>query len=304
MLKNALLVAVTETWLHSGIFDAEVSHDFPGYTLLRSDRAGRQGGGVAIYLRDDLTGEVLGATDNGVCELLAVHVHQLNTVVTVIYRPPDTRLAEFSPVLAQLDNILCELSDPTPSIVLMGDFNFSKQNMYWIRSDNGHLIPLVHGHRHDGDDEGVHVRQQAAKLCDLALKHNLIQYVDKVTHGNEILDLIYTNDNDLVSSIQAEPWPTFTDHSVVSATVSYQLGREPAKMETHLLDSGRRLKKLNFYKAPWPEIQSELRKVDWEPMIQLAKDSPTAGHTWFMDQLIPILEKLVPIKLPRRKEQV
>ena len=76
----------------------------------------------------------------------------------------------------------------------------------------------------------VHVRQQAAKLCDLALKHNLIQYVDKVTHGNEILDLIYTNDDDLVSSIQAESWPTFTDHSVVSATVSYQLGRESAKM--------------------------------------------------------------------------
>ena len=82
MINNALLVAVTETWLHSGIFDAEVSHDFPGYTLLRSDRVGRQGGGVAVYLRDDLTGEVLGSADNGVCEMIAVHVHQLNTVVS------------------------------------------------------------------------------------------------------------------------------------------------------------------------------------------------------------------------------
>ena len=71
-LKNALLVAVTETWLHSGVFDAEVLHDFPGYALHRCDRAGRQGGGVALYLRNDLTGEVLGSADNGVCEMLIV----------------------------------------------------------------------------------------------------------------------------------------------------------------------------------------------------------------------------------------
>ena len=50
-LNNALFVAVTETWLHSDIFDAEVTHDFPGYSILRCDRVGRQGGGVALYLR-------------------------------------------------------------------------------------------------------------------------------------------------------------------------------------------------------------------------------------------------------------
>ena len=81
---QALFVAVTETWLHAGVYDAEVSHDFPGYSILRCDRVGRQGGGVAVYLRDDLTGEVLGSFDNGVCELLVVFVHQLNTVAAVI----------------------------------------------------------------------------------------------------------------------------------------------------------------------------------------------------------------------------
>ena len=82
---------MTETWLHSGVFDAEVLHDFPGYSLLRCDREGRQGGGVGLYLRNDLTGDILGSSDNGVCELLVVHIHQLHTVVAVAYRPPDTR---------------------------------------------------------------------------------------------------------------------------------------------------------------------------------------------------------------------
>ena len=96
---------MTETWLHSGIFDAEVLHDFPGFSLFRCDRAGRQGGGVALYLRSDFTGDVLGTFDNGVCDLLVVHVHQLNTVIAVAYRPPDTKVAEFKPVLFKLDMI-------------------------------------------------------------------------------------------------------------------------------------------------------------------------------------------------------
>ena len=48
---------MTETWLNKDIFDAEVTHDFPGYSLFRCDRSGRQGGGVALYLREDMTGE-------------------------------------------------------------------------------------------------------------------------------------------------------------------------------------------------------------------------------------------------------
>ena len=118
-LNNALFLAVTETWLHSGVFDAEVTHDFPGYSILRCDRSGRQGGGVALYLRDDLTGELLGSMDNGVCELMVVHIHQLNTVVAVLYRPPDTRITEFSPILSELDKLLYDLKDPMSNIVLL-----------------------------------------------------------------------------------------------------------------------------------------------------------------------------------------
>ena len=54
-LSNALLVAVPETWLSPDIFDSEVNHNFPGYSLFRCDRMTRQGGGVALYIREDLT---------------------------------------------------------------------------------------------------------------------------------------------------------------------------------------------------------------------------------------------------------
>ena len=81
--NNSLLVAVTETWLHSGVLDAEVCHNTPGFNIIRCDRSGRDGGGVALYLRDDLSGDVLGTFDNGVCQLLVVQIHQLDTIVAV-----------------------------------------------------------------------------------------------------------------------------------------------------------------------------------------------------------------------------
>ena len=62
----------------------------PGYSLFRCDRSDRVGGGVAVFLKEDLSGDVLGSYDNGVCQLLVVQVHQLDTVLAVLYRPPDT----------------------------------------------------------------------------------------------------------------------------------------------------------------------------------------------------------------------
>ena len=83
--------------------------------------------------------------------------------------------------------------------------------------------------------------------------------------------------------------------------VSYRLEKEHDLEESHMLDSGRRLKKLNFHKAPWPEIQTELRKLDLAPMEDMAKESPVAAHAWLMDQIIPLLEKLLPLEGPKKK---
>ena len=183
----------------------------------------------------------------------------------------------------------------------MGEFNFQDKNLTWTRSDDGLLVPLVHTHRECDSGDGFQVRNQAAKLCELALKHNLIQQVDQITHGKEILDLIFSNNEDLASSVSVEDWPCFTDHSIVTAVVSYKLEKEKESEDSHLLESGRRLKKLNFTKAPWTEIQVELRKLDWTPTVELAKDSPIAAHNWFMEHLLPLLENLVPVKGPKRR---
>ena len=178
----------------------------------------------------------------------------------------------------------------------MGDLNFQDQHLSWKSTEDGLLFPVVHGHRQADAQVGVQVRQQAAKLCDLMLKHNMIQQVSQATRGREILDLIFVNNEDLVSSVEIESWPTFTDHSIVTASVSYKLEEVHNPDETHLLDSGRRLKRLNFNKANWQDIKAKLKNTDWAPMKELAKESPIAAHSWFIDTIIPILEEFVPQK--------
>ena len=45
--NNSVFVGVTETWLHAGIVDAEVTHSFPGYSLFRADK-GRDKGSKGV----------------------------------------------------------------------------------------------------------------------------------------------------------------------------------------------------------------------------------------------------------------
>ena len=241
----------------------------------------------------------------GVCELLVVMVHQLNIVVAVVGRPPNTRISEFSDILSKLDSVLDDLPTPTPTITVMGDFNFPKSSILWSRcdGDDSDLVPLVSGHRDGETVDGKQDGLQAARLCDLAVKHSLIQQVDIPTHGIEILDLVLTNNHDLVSSISVEAWPRFTDHRIVTAYVSYQLGADTDTAETHLLDCGRRLKALNFNKAVWVEIQAELSEIDWAEMEEVAKTSSTAALNVFMEELVPLLERHVPVKIARKKSR-
>jgi hypothetical protein len=54
----------------------------------------------------------------------------------------------------------------------------------------------------------------------------------------------------VVGTISVQSWPAFTDHKVVTAHSTYQLGRQSeVKENVHLLEIGGKLKQLDFHKA-------------------------------------------------------
>lgn len=87
------LIAVTESWLNNAISDAQVA--MLSYTVLRVDRRGRIGGGVALYVRDGLVARVLSSSEplpsTDVPEFLITEVwspSQPKLLIAIVYRPP------------------------------------------------------------------------------------------------------------------------------------------------------------------------------------------------------------------------
>ena len=97
----------------------------------------------------------------------------------------------------------------------MGDLNFPPSVVQWPRVD-GCIVPLVHNHRSEETADGLQVRLQADRLCELMLEHNMAQQVDQPTHLLETLDLVFTGDQQLISYIRTESFQQFTDHKVLS----------------------------------------------------------------------------------------
>ncbi|GAB0187639.1 mitochondrial enolase superfamily member 1 [Grus japonensis] len=114
------LIAITETWWDS-------SHDWnavmDGYVLFRKDRPARQGGGVALYVREQLESiDLCLGVDEEQVESLWVRIKgQANmgdTVVGVYYVPLDQEEEVNEAFYRQL-----EVALRSQVLVLMGDFN-------------------------------------------------------------------------------------------------------------------------------------------------------------------------------------
>ena len=82
------------------------------------------------------------------------------------------------------------------------------------------MFPLVANHRSDETQGGKQDRLQAHKMMEFAAKHCLLQVVEGATHATECLDLIWTNNCDLVSSCQLEDYRQFSDHKLVTANTT------------------------------------------------------------------------------------
>lgn len=113
-------IFICETWLSPRIPDSLV--DINGYTIFRSDRMNRAGGGVCVYIKSEL---LISFSVTPLClecpniDTLALKLRSGSFSITLacIYRPPNSSRVD--------DQILCEnisqLAATTPNLVLAGD---------------------------------------------------------------------------------------------------------------------------------------------------------------------------------------
>jgi len=226
------ILGITETWLHSGIEDAEIS--FAGYKLFRRDRnriERQRGGGVALYIRQDLNPVcraefiVDDTIETLVCSIECDSLDK-SIIVGICYRPPDCEVVN--------DNVLYErvgeLCERNKQIVLMGDFNFPELD--WSCSETvDHSHPFVE-----------------------CLDNNFLsQIVDKPSRGTNYLDLAICSDVNLIDELTVgEPFES-SDHQLIMFSLNISKAYKQKKIPV-----------FNYFKVDYEQICIAAKNLIWD----------------------------------------
>lgn len=146
-------VLISESFLKPSLPSA--LYPLPGYQLIRNDRTGKGGGGVAIYLRSDIPFKIISSSPNNYSEsaeylLLQVIFHHSKVLLAVFYSP-SLHIDYFS----DLENILNDFLPLHDHTLLIGDFNTclikndfrSRKLLSLLTSFNLHVLPLSATHQ-------------------------------------------------------------------------------------------------------------------------------------------------------------
>ena len=129
---NIADAVITETWFSSKHPDTLLQID--GYQLYRRDRTGKKCGGVAIFVRNDISSNVVSFShvqSDTLVEVLWICCNFLDTIYYIAgcYHPPKARYADsvltnlLSNQLDQLFNLPSTSADASATFVIAGDFN-------------------------------------------------------------------------------------------------------------------------------------------------------------------------------------
>ncbi|GAB0185725.1 hypothetical protein GRJ2_001037800 [Grus japonensis] len=205
-LQGYDLIGITEMWWDSS-YDWSVGME--GYRLFRKHRQGRQGGGVALYVNDQLECmELHLGMDEELTESLWVRIKGRvgagDIIVGVCYRPSNQEDRADEALYRQIG-----AASHSQALVLMGDF--SHPNICW--RDNAE--------RH----------KQSRKFLERVDNFRL-QVTEEPTRRGAMLDLILTNKEGLVGDVKLKGSLGCSDYEMVEFKILRAARRAHRKLTT------------------------------------------------------------------------
>ena len=190
------VIAITESWINTSDRHFLPELEIEGYSLFHKDRAGRKGGGVALYIRDGVKCIINNSikVDNDTESLWVEAMGSKGKlIIGVLYRPPNLSREDGEPLLREISR-----ASRYSNVCIMGDFNF--RNIDW---------DTMAGDRETQD------------FLDVIQDSFLKQLVNKPTREDKILDLILTNREDIVSNIEIGETLGNSDHREVRFNINW-----------------------------------------------------------------------------------
>ena len=248
-------VFVTETWLHADICDGVI--DPRGwYHVFRKDRVGSRGGGVCMLVRKKF-------------KVMPILFHSLYSSVEivgltfldckpkldvfVVYRPPK-RDDDAQHYMQLLINCLLSCICSSNTRVIVGDFNLPHVDWNTLSCSRDVIDNL---------------------WIDFVIQNSLSQFVSFPTRYSSILDLVFTDVNEIVVHVcSCEPIGS-SDHTAVELTLALVCNRR-YNFDERAANSYRYL----WHSANYELMGECLSSVDWFRVVCHNPDVSQFYHTF------------------------
>ena len=257
--SNAAIIGITESKLDKTILDNEVKIN--GYELKRAD-SNRQGGGVACYIRKDLSFNV---RENFSIDLENIFFDLLlpkskPILIGIIYRPPDSSgfLEKLNAAISKTENF------DSQEVFILGDLNIDLTNS---KQSNSNGIKCY------------------KEFCSL---HGLVQLIQEPTRITEksqtLLDHIISNSGKKVSQCGVLNLGV-SDHQMIYCT----------RKSTRTKSFGHKYIKIRSMKNYTKEaFLKKLRLIKFPKYLEFIDINAAYSH--FIQVIISVIDELAPLK--------
>ena len=250
------IIGITETWANNDITDAELGLE--GYAMFRKDRMGRRGGGVLLYIKENIPAYEVQLQEEADCnEAIWCKLVTGHTTVTigVVYRCPNITKQNNEKIY----NAISEVSKG--DCIIMGDFNHG--NIKWDSLQS----------------TGV---EDQRFLC-LVQDNFLTQHVLEPTRAARVLDIVLSSQKEFVDNVVIQEPLGSSDHNQLHFNINIKSDKTKVKQCRR-----------DFRKGNYKKIRKSLALIDWNEKMK----NKTATECWniLRGELDSAIDSYVPMK--------
>lgn len=264
--KNYDLIFITETWLDDRTTDPFILEDTP-YTIIRQDRKSKKGGGVIAIISNTFPFTQIKTPNNKFFDIICFDLMSPYTIMKhrfiLVYFPP----TQSNDHHISLTETLISLTQISYGFSILGDFNFP--NVKWSKNEFLKQPRIEH------------------PFLDFIIESELHQIVSFPSRQSNFLDLIFTNNDQIYSSLSpVEPFQSkahSSDHIGIEAYFKFP--------KSYVIKQ----KQKDFKNANYLVINTLLKSINWVNFFSDCTDVDSIFHK-FQTFILCIIDQYVPEK--------
>jgi hypothetical protein len=261
------VLAITETW-----FNSNSLVKINGYTHYLLNRSEGRGGGVVVYIKEDLCSYEVKLLDLSSEQVwCGIDLGCSKLLIGCLYRPPFSDRATNLNINDAINaaSKLIEEKKYT-DLLIMGDLNHS--DIVWSNAG--------------GTFKGAG-RASSVEFLETINNNYLSQYVLDPTFGNKILDLVISNKDNNIFNVNVGPPLSCSNKNALHSTLFWDLS-----IGNNRVSSAKR-GKFDYSRANFEDLNNAFAKLDWNLIVDESVDIDMSAK-YFLDNYWTVIVQNVP----------